>query len=81
MDRARAWLEAWRNRTRTGSALSPEVKYQLQNHSRLIMRLRQRLLNSTQKQPEIEPTNSTTPSNEGSTKTEAAPTDKNALAP
>jgi len=81
MDRARAWLEAWRNRTGTSSALSPEVKYQLQNHSRLLVYLRERLLNSTQTQPEREPTNSTTPSNEGSTKTEATPTDNNALNP
>ncbi len=81
MDRARAWLDAWRNMTRTGSTLSPRVRYQLQNHSRLLVKLRQRLLNSTQTQPEREPTNSTTPSSEGSTKTEATPTDKKALTP
>jgi hypothetical protein len=81
MDKASAWLEAWRNRTITNYALSPKVKYQLQNHSRLLVSLRERLLNSTQMQPEKEPTNSTTPSNEGSTNTEAAPKDKDALAP
>ncbi len=81
MDRTRAWLEAWRNRTGTSSTLSPRVKYQLQNHSRLLNNLRQKLLNSTRTQPESEPTNSTKPSNEGSTNTEAAPTDKNALTP
>jgi len=81
MDKASAWLEAWRNRTVTSYALSPNVKYQIQNHSRLLVSLRERLLNSTQTQPEKEPTNSTTSSNEGSTNTEAAPKDKDALTP
>ena len=81
MDRTSAWLEAWRNRTGTSSTLSPRIKYQLRNHSRLLDSLRQRLLNSTQTKPEREPTNSTTPSSTGSTNAEAAPTDKNALTP
>ena len=77
MDRESAWLEAWRNRTRTTSALSPRVKYQLQSHSSLLDRLKQKLLNSTQAQPEP----STTPSNEDSTGTKPSTTDKNALTP
>ena len=77
MDRESAWLEAWRNRTRTTSALSPRVKYQLQSHSSLLDRLKQRLLNSTQAQPEP----STTPSNEDATGTKSSTTDKNALTP
>jgi hypothetical protein len=77
IDRESAWLEAWRNRTRTTSALSPMVKYQLQSHSSLLDRLKQRLLNSTQAQPEP----STTPSNEDATGTKIGTTDKNALIP
>jgi tetratricopeptide (TPR) repeat protein len=77
MDRESAWLEAWRNRTRTTSALSPRVKYQLQSHSSLLDRLKQKLLNSTQAQPEP----STTPSNEDATGTKPSTTDKNALTP
>lgn len=36
MDRARAWLDAWRNRTGTGSTLSPSLRYKLQSHDTLI---------------------------------------------
>lgn len=81
IDKAHAWLQAWRNRTRTTSTLSPSVKYQLQSHSSLLDRLRQRLLNSTQTQPEPSSTNSTTPSGEDATGTKASTTDKNALTP
>jgi len=81
IDKAHAWLEAWRNRTRTTSTLSPSVKYQLRSHSSLLNRLRQRLLNSTQTQLEPSSTDSTTPSDEGVTGTKASTTDKNALTP
>ncbi|MCK4438277.1 hypothetical protein KAV47_04300 [Candidatus Bathyarchaeota archaeon] len=81
MDRAHAWLQAWRNRTRTTSTLSPSVKYQLRSHSSLLNRLRQRLLNSTQTQLEPSSTDPTTPSGEDATGTKASSTDKNALTP
>jgi hypothetical protein len=81
MDRVRAWLEAWRNRTGTTSELSPSVKYQLRRHSSLLDKLRQRLLDSTQTQPEPGSTNSTKPSGEDSAGSKAAATDKNALTP
>lgn len=81
IDKAHAWLEAWRNRTSTTSTLSPSVKYQLRSHSSLLNRLRQRLLNSTQTQLEPSSTDSTTPSDEGVTGTKASTTDKNALTP
>jgi len=81
IDKAHAWLQAWRNRTRTTSTLSSSVKYQLQSHSSLLDRLRQRLLNSTQTQPEPGPTDSTKPSGEDAAGTKAGTTDKNALTP
>ncbi len=81
MDRANAWLEAWRNRTGTTSTLSPSVKYQLRSHSSLLDSLRQRLLNSTQMQPEPGSTDSTKPSDEGVTGTKASTADKNELTP
>ena len=81
IDKAHAWLQAWRNRTRTTSTLSPSVKYQLRSHSSLLDRLRQRLLNSTKTQPEPGPTDSIKPSGEDATGTKASTTDKNALTP
>ena len=77
MDRARAWLEAWRNRTATTSNLSPSIKYQLRSYSSLLDQLKQRLQNSTQAQPE--PT--ATPSGGGTTGTNTSTTDKNDLTP
>jgi len=81
IDKAHAWLQAWRNRTRTASTLSSSVKYQLRSHSSLLDLLRQRLLNSTQTQPEPGSTDSTKPSGEDATGTKASTTDKNALTP
>jgi len=81
MDRANAWLQAWRNRTGTTSTLSPSVKYQLRSHSSLLDRLRQRLLNSTQTQVEPGSGDSTKPSDEDAPGTKASTTDKNALTP
>jgi len=81
MDRARIWLEAWRNRTRTTSTLSPSVKYQLRSYSSLLDQLRQRLQNSTQTQLEPGSTDSTTSSDENATGTKASTRDKNALTP
>jgi hypothetical protein len=81
IDKTHAWLQAWRNRTRTTSTLSPSVKYQLRSHSSLLDRLRQRLLNSTQTQPEPGSTDSTSPSSEDTTGTKASTIDKNALTP
>ncbi len=81
MDRARAWLEAWRNRTATISNLSPSIKYQLRSYSSLLDQLKQRLQNSTQTQPETGSTNSTKPSSEDTAGTKAGTTDKNALTP
>ncbi len=81
MDRARAWLEAWRNRTSTDSTLSPRVKYQLKSHTSLLDQLRQRLLNSTQTQQEKGSTDSTTHSGEDATGADAGTTDRNALTP
>jgi tetratricopeptide (TPR) repeat protein len=81
IDKTHAWLQAWRNRTRTTSTLSSSVKYQLRSHSSLLDRLRQRLLNSTQTQPESGSTDSATPSGEDTTGTKASTIDKNALTP
>jgi hypothetical protein len=81
MDKASAWLEAWRNRTETTSTVSPSVKYQLRNYRILLDRLRQRMLNSTQPQPEPGSTESTKPSGEDSTGTKASAIDKNSLTP
>ena len=81
IDKTHAWLQAWRNRTSTTSTLSPSVKYQLRSRSSLLDRLRQRLLNNAQTQPEPGSTDSTKPSSEDATGTKASTIDKNALTP